>query len=144
MAMTRWDPYRELEDMSTRLSRIFGHDGEREQLRLTEWHPAVDIEEDDDAFHIKAELPAIEKKDVRVEVTNGVLTFAGERRREKEDKGKRFHRVERSYGSFQRSFTLPDNVDEDGVSAHFSDGVLDVTVPKTTKGKTEARTIDIQ
>lgn len=145
MAMTRWNPYRELEDMSTRASRVFGQDEEHDALEaFSEWAPAVDIEEDREAFHVKVELPAVDKDDLRVDVTNGVLTIAGERRRERGERDKRMHRVERCYGAFERAFTLPDGVDEDHVEASFEAGILDVMLPKLEQGGLSAHTIELR
>ena len=95
----------------------------------------MDISETDDEFVIKAEIPDISKEDVKVTVENGVLTFRGERKQEKEEKGKKFHRIERYYGCFCRSFSLPDNVDESKIDASFKDGMLELTIPKTEAKK---------
>ena len=142
MTLVRWDPFRELEDMSERLNRVFSRPTARqsgkETLTVADWVPTVDISESNDEYLIKAELPDIKKEDVKVTVEGGVLTLQGERRQEKEEKGKRFHRVERSYGSFVRSFTLPESVDEGGVKAEFKDGILNLHLPKTEKVKPKA------
>jgi len=98
---------------------------------LSKWSPAVDIVEDENQFVIKAELPEIKKEEVHVTVDNGVLTISGERKFEKEEKNKRYHRVERSYGSFTRSFSLPEGADPGKVRAEFKDGVLQVHVQKS-------------
>jgi HSP20 family protein len=146
MSIVRWDPFRELEDMSSRLNRLFGQsplsrstsDAGRDALMVFDWTPTVDIAETASEFHIKAELPEVKKEDVKVSVDHGVLRLEGERRQEKEEKGKKFHRVERSYGSFLRTFALPDNVDDTRVQAEFKDGVLNVRLPKTEKSKPKA------
>src|SRR4030095_10735521 len=108
MTLVRWDPFRELEDMSDRLNRMFARPALRssgkETMTVADWSPTVDISETDGEYLIKAELPEVKKEDVKVTVENGVLTLQGERRQEKEGTGRRFHRVERSYGSFVRSF----------------------------------------
>ncbi len=130
MALVRRDPWRDIEDMFDRYSRAAGWPrGGREGM--ADWAPSVDIEETDDAYVIKAELPEVRKDDVKVTVEDGVLTLRGERQQEKDEKGKKFHRVERMYGSFARSFTLPDNVDAGKISARFTDGVLSVQLPKS-------------
>ena len=103
----------------------------KETLTVADWIPTVDISETEGEYLIKAELPEVRKEDVKVTVENGVLTLQGERRQEKEEKGKRFHRVERSYGSFVRSFSLPESVDESAVKAEYKDGVLHVTLQKS-------------
>jgi HSP20 family protein len=102
-----------------------------EAFLTPEWSPKVDIVESAEAFTIKAELPEVNKEDIKVDIENGELRRAGERRQEKEEKGKKFHRIERSYGSFMRSFTLPDYVDEANIKASFADGMLKLWLPKT-------------
>lgn len=140
MNLTKWDPFRELEDMTTRLNRIFGHslvtkDKGGESINVAEWAPAVDVSETDNDYTIKAEIPEVKKEDVKVTLQDGQLTIQGERKQEKEEKGKRYHRIERSYGSFLRSFDLPVNVDEAKAKADFKDGVLTLTLPKSEKAK---------
>jgi len=143
MNVTRWDPFRELEEMSDRLNRVFGRssgrtDTGRELMRVSDWTPTVDICETDREYLIKMELPEVRKEDVKVTVEDGVLTIQGERRQEREEKGKKFHRVERSYGTFMRGFTVPDGVDEGRVSAEFKDGMLILHLPKSEKAKPKA------
>jgi len=143
MTLVRWDPFRELEDMSERLNRVFSsrpalRTNGKENLTVADWVPRVDISETENEYIIKAELPEVKKEDVKVTVEDGVLTIQGERRQEKEEKGKRFHRVERSYGSFVRSFTLPESVDNAGVKAEYKDGVLNLHLPKSEKVKPKA------
>jgi len=104
-------------------------------MTSSEWAPLVDIAEDDKAYLIKAEVPEVEKNDIKVTLERSILTISGERKAEKEEKGKRFHRIERSYGSFVRSFTLPDDADAEHVSADFKNGILNVRVQKTEKSK---------
>jgi len=132
--------------MSERLNRVFSRPSLRtsgkENLTVADWMPTVDISETEGEYLIKAELPEVRKEDVKVTVENGVLTLQGERRQEKEEKGKRFHRVERSYGSFVRSFTLPESVDESSVKAEYKDGVLNLHLPKSEKVKPKA--IDVK
>lgn len=149
MSLVRWDPFKELEDMSSRLNRIFAPSGVArsasagtDAIAVFDWAPSVDIAETAEEFQIKAELPEVKKEDVKVSVDGGVLRIAGERKQEKEEKGKKFHRVERSYGSFLRTFTLPDNVDDARVQADFKDGVLNVRLPKSEKAK--PKTIEVK
>ena len=107
--VTRWDPLKEMEALQNRLSGLFGRaharrgNGEQESITVAEWAPLVDITEDDKEYLIKAELPEVKKEDVKVAVENGVLTISGERKSEKEEKNKKYHRIERAYGSFERS-----------------------------------------
>ena len=109
-----------------------------EEFALTGWLPPVDIEENDKEYVVKAELPGIKKEEVKLKVEGGTLTLSGERKAENEDKDKKYHRLERSYGTFQRSFTLPEGTLPDKISAEFKDGVLLVHLPKDEKAKPKA------
>jgi len=111
-------------------------------MAAVEWSPLVDISEDDKEYLIKAELPEVKKEDVKVTAEEGRLTIMGERRFEKEEKGRKYHRVERAYGSFGRSFSLPDDADSAKVSAEFKDGVLTVHLVKDEKA--QPRQIDVK
>jgi HSP20 family protein len=149
MALIKWEPLRDIEDIFERYSRSMGAPFVRpsdlarssELLANGEWSPRVDISENENAFQIKAEVPGVCKDDVKVTLENGVLTLQGERRQEHEEKGLRFHRVERCYGNFIRSFTLPTNVDAQQLKAHFHDGLLEVDIPKTPE--TQATSVQI-
>jgi HSP20 family protein len=145
----RWDPFKELEEINERFNRVFGRlparrESGREAMTVADWAPTVDITEDDKEYLIKAEIPEVDKKDVKVTVQEGVLTIQGERKQEKEEKGKKFHRIERAYGSFVRSFTLPDEVAEDKLKAEFKDGMLLVHLPKTEKPKPKAIEVKVE
>ena len=137
----QWNPWKEMEELQSRLSSAFGggpsrlplRTGEDERIASAQWAPLVDILEDEKEYLIKAELPEVNKADLSVKVQDGVLTLSGERKFEREDKTRRYHRVERVYGSFYRSFTLPDDSDHSNVSAGFKDGVLLVHVAKCEK-----------
>ena len=138
-AIMRWDPFKEMEDLQNRLSMWSGRapvrkDG-RETITVAEWAPLVDVVEEDKEYLIKAELPEVKKEDVKVTVQDGVLTVTGERKFEKEENGRKYHRIERAYGSFARSFTLPEDADAEKVMAEFKDGVLKVHLPKSKKAK---------
>ena len=145
-ALMKWNPFRELEDIQNRLSSLFGRTPMRglgeEAMTVSEWTPLVDIVEDEKEYLIKAELPEVKKEDVKVTVENGVLTITGERKFEKEEKGKKYHRVERGYGSFMRSFTLPEGAAGDKVSAEFKEGVLKVHLAKSAEAK--PKSIDVK
>lgn len=142
-ALTRWNPFREMEDMQRRMSSLFDLSSFRrsnltndeESITVAEWAPLVDIAEDDKEYLIKVELPEIQKDDVKVTVESGTLTISGERKAEKEEKGRKFHRVERYYGRFERSFTIPDDTASDNVKAEFKDGVLRVHLAKSEKAR---------
>lgn len=134
------NPFREMEDIQNRLYQLLNlgqarPNGEQEAMTVSEWTPLVDIIEDDKEYVIKAELPEVNKGDVKVTVENGLLTISGERKFEKEEKGKRYHRVERAYGSFTRCFSLPDDTANDKVNAEFKDGVLIVHVAKSERAR---------
>ena len=107
-------------------------------LKLADWSPQVDIVEDEKEYLIKADLPEMRKDEIKVQVENGVLSVSGERKTEKEEKNKKFHRIERSYGHFERSFTVPEDADGAKVKAEFKDGVLQVHLPKTPVAKPKA------
>ncbi len=149
MSLVRWNPFSELEDMNNRLNRLFGRAAvgasardDNPAMTAFDWAPSVDVVETAEEFQIKAELPDVKKEDVKVSVDNGVLRIAGERKQEKEDKGKKYHRVERSYGSFMRTFSLPDNVDESQVRADYKDGMLCIRLPKAEKPR--AKSIEVK
>ncbi|MGD0061104.1 MAG: Hsp20/alpha crystallin family protein [Verrucomicrobiia bacterium] len=139
--ITRWNPLKDLEDLHTRLDSLFGRapmrrrEGEEEAMAVAQWAPLVDIIEDDKEYLIKVDLPEVKKDDVKVTVQEGVLVITGERKIEKEEKGKRYHRLERAYGSFARSFTLPADADASKVNAEFKDGVLKVHLAKSERAK---------
>jgi HSP20 family protein len=140
-ALTRWNQLKELEALRHGLGSMFSRspvhvpEGQEEQIAVPEWAPLVDISEDDKEYRIKAELPEVTKEDVKVTAQEGTLTIMGERKFEKEEKGRRFHRVERAFGSFGRSFSLPDDVNPAKVSAEFKDGMLTVHLMKDEKAK---------
>lgn len=147
MNLTRWNPMQEMEDMSARLNRFLGPAALRWPAveggeSFADWMPAMDVEESDTEYLIKADLPAMKKDDVRISVQDGVLAIEGERRQEKEEKGKKFHRIERSYGKFLRRMALPTDVDQQKVVADFKDGVLSVHMPKLPSAV--ARKLDVK
>jgi len=148
MNLVKWDPFRELEDVSNRLNRIFGQSLARSEsgqnmLAVADWAPSVDISETDSAYLIKGEIPGVKKEDVKVTIQDGMLTIQGERRQEKEEKGKKFHRIECSYGSFARSFRVPSDADESSVKAEFKDGMLNVTLAKSEKAKPKSINVSV-
>jgi HSP20 family protein len=131
----RFDPYRELTDTNHMFRNFFGNwpgftGGDTEKMTAFDWKPAVDISETPEAYVICAELPGAKREDVSLSVEDRLLTLRGERKVEKETNEKKFHRVERSYGSFTRSFRLPENVSEKNISASFNDGILEVKLMK--------------
>ena len=146
--LTRWNQLRQLEALQHGLGSRFtpspvqGQEAREEPLAVAEWAPLVDISEDDREYLIKAELPEVKREDVRVTAEEGTLTITGERKFEKEE-GKKYHRVERAYGSFVRNFSLPDDVSPAKVSAEFKDGVLTVHLAKTEKARPQEIEIKI-
>jgi len=142
--MTRWSPWKELEEMEKRLSTIFGRapvaasGDKKEAITVAEWSPLVDITEDDKEYLVKAELPEMKKEEIKINVHEDVLSISGERKYEKEEKGKKYHRVERAYGSFVRSFTLPEDADGSKINAEYKEGVLKIHLPKSEKAKPKA------
>ena len=148
MNVARWNPLRELEEMSERLNRFLGRkddrrSNDRELMTVADWAPSVDISETDEAFHIAVELPEVKKEDVRITVDNGILTLQGERTQEREEKDRKIHRIERSYGRFVRSFSLPGIVDDTKVRAEFKNGVLYLDLPKSEKAKPKAVEVQV-
>lgn len=141
--VTRWNPFRELEDVQRRMSSLLDWSPfrrgnltvEDENITVPEWAPLVDIAEDEKEYLIKVELPEVQKDDVRVTVESGTLTISGERKAEKEQKGRKFHRVERFYGRFERSFGIPEDAEAGDVKAEFKDGVLRVHLAKSEKAR---------
>lgn len=141
MNVTRWEPFREFDQMLREYSPFFGR-GMRRGARGMDWTPLADISETDKEYLIKADLPEVKKEDVRISLENGVITVAGERRREKELKEENEIRVESFYGTFSRSFALPDDIDPAGIQAESKDGVLRVRIPK--KVPTQRKPISIE
>jgi HSP20 family protein len=147
MSIVRWNPARELAtfptdvlSMQREINNMFDHfyrggavdDG---SLGTSLWTPAVDVAEQDGEFQVKIELPGVSKDDVKITMQDNILTIRGEKKQEKESKGSNYHRVERSYGSFQRSFTLPTSVKADKVEATYGDGILSIKLPKAEEAK---------
>ena len=139
MALIRWDPFRELNSLENQFTRIFGTNGRswpaREPSDTTTWSPNVDILEADNELVLKAELPGLSPEAVELHLEKNVLTIKGERRFESEDNKDSYHRIERAYGSFSRSFSLPTTIDETKIQADFKDGLLTVTLPKQEQVK---------
>jgi len=148
MNMTVWNPFKEMENMLERYTqatgRGLGTGSSDSELALAEWSPTVDIEESDDNYMIRADLPGVAKDDIDVHLENGVLSITGEKRVDKETgKGTKQHRTERFRGSFSRSFTLPATIDADKVNADYKDGVLTLAIPKVEAEKPKAIEIKV-
>jgi len=148
MSLVRWDPFADVDKFFNRMlpanlswPRMAFEDNGDKALR---WAPSADISETDKEYLIKAALPAVKKEDVKVTVDEGVITIKGERKQEKEEKNEKFHRTETVYGSFERSFALPDDVNADGITCESKDGVLTVHMPKTPAKKAQPKQINVQ
>ena len=146
-----WNQLREMEEATqNRFNRFLGGfpnrigTGETHSLTVADWSPEVDISEDDHGYLIKADLPEMKKEDVKVTVDHGILSVSGERKSEKEDQKRKFHRIERAFGNFRRSFTLPEDADSTKVTAEFRDGVLKVHLPTTAIERSKATQVKVQ
>lgn len=128
-------PWLELENMSDRLNRLFSDPGQRQVTRPSMWTPAVNVEETKEELKLTAELPGMDIDDIEIEVENNLLSLRGEKKEEEELENRKFHVWERTYGSFERSFTLPRTVKSGEISAHFRDGILHVQMPKAPEAK---------
>lgn len=145
MALKKWEPLQELDELFERSRRGFGLlPWRRDLLAELDWTPRVDIGEADGTYLIKAEIPGVKKEDVKVSIDNGVLTLQGERREEEESRGLQLHRVERFHGTFSRSFSLPPAVDPQQVKASFQDGVLTVTLAKRPGSEGTAQQVPVE
>ena len=153
--LVSWDPYREFRGLSERFNRFFNSTPSRrdEEMSLGSWLPPVDISEEKDRILLTAELPGFQADAIEIQMEGGVLTLRGERRFEEEKEGRTYHRVERSYGQFVRSFTLPNNVDRDRIHAEFREGLLEIELPKREEAKPrqikissgeEKKTVDVK
>jgi HSP20 family protein len=138
MALVRWDPGRELDSLQSDVNRLFdSFFGSRpgNGIRRQRWVPAMDLVEEDDSLVLRADLPGMSEDDVNIEVKDGVLTVTGERKAEEKKQGEGYYRVERAFGSFSRSLSIPEGIDPEQVSAQFDNGVLEVRIPKPAERK---------
>lgn len=145
MSLTKYDPFRELKSLQDEMNRLFMTSVPRgfgqEDMASGGWAPSVDIYESENEIVLEAELPGMKREDFEVSIENNVITLKGERSFEKKDERDNYHRVERAYGSFTRSFSLPRSVSADGTAADFKDGILRVSLPKKEEAK--ARKIEV-
>jgi HSP20 family protein len=144
--ITRWDPFREFSTLQDRMNRLFRDsysEGREESLSTGSFAPPVDVYEDEHSVTLKIEVPGIEEKDIDVRVENNTLTVHGERKFEKEEKEENFRRVERQYGSFTRSFTLPNTVDSENIEANYDKGVLKIRLAKKAEAKPKQIKINV-
>ena len=148
MAITRWRPFRDIVSIQDEMNRLFddffGRPLTRPEWTEAAWCPCVDVSENKDNVIINTEIPGMSKDDVKVSVQDNILTLSGEKRQEKEEKDANYHRMERSYGSFSRSFTLPTSVQPNKVKATYKDGILRITLPKTEEVKPKEIPISVE
>jgi len=144
MNIIRWEPFREVEEMLRQYSPLLARTGRRNAGEGSAWAPVADITETDKEYLIKAELPEVKKEDVSITLDDGVMTIAGERRHEQEHTAANEIRIESFYGTFSRSFSLPDNIDAEGIRAETKDGVLKVRIPKTQAAAPRAIAIEVK
>ena len=145
--IAHWNPFKEMDELQRHLNSLFTLDparsnGPSPDPAVGQWSPVVDVVEDEKQYVIKAELPEVQRGDVKVTVENGILSITGERKFEKEENGKKYHRIERAYGSFTRRFAVPEDADDAKVGAEFKDGVLTVRLEKSEKAR--PRSIDVK
>jgi HSP20 family protein len=146
MALIRWEPARELHSLQTEVNRLFGLFDPQAGVRaggVRSWVPAVDLVEEEGDYVLRADLPGVSEKDVKVELEDGVLEISGERSSEREERKEGYHRIERASGRFSRSLTLPEGVDPESIRAHFDNGVLEVRVPKPAERKPHRVAINV-
>ncbi|MDP2799986.1 MAG: Hsp20/alpha crystallin family protein [Deltaproteobacteria bacterium] len=148
MPIVKWEPFRDLLSLQERMNRLFeeslGRTEKREELIQGSWAPPVDIYETAEAIVIQAELPGLTHEDIRVEMKDNTLVLSGERRFQKDVKQENYHRIERSYGVFNRSFALPSTVEADKIKARFSNGILEIIVPKQEEAKPKQIKVNIE
>ncbi|MGH7362333.1 MAG: Hsp20/alpha crystallin family protein [Candidatus Methylomirabilales bacterium] len=148
MAIVRWDPFRDLISIQDRMNRLFeqtlARTREEEGIAASTWMPAVDIYETPDHVVMKAELPGLTREDIEINVRDNTLSLRGQRKFEKDVKEENYLRIERAYGSFQRSFTLPVTIQQDKIKAVFRDGVLELTLPKAEEARPQQIKIDVK
>ncbi len=148
MSLIRWEPFSDVDTLFRRLVQgSFPNAGRHalgDESRKLDWAPSADISETDKEYVIRAELPAVKKEDVQVTYDDGIITIKGERKQQKDDKSEKYHRMETFYGSFERSFSLPDNVSADAIRCESKDGILTVHIPKTETAKQKPKQIAVQ
>jgi HSP20 family protein len=149
MALTRWDPFRDMVTLQERMNRLFEDSMARskttdEEMAMGAWTPSVDIFETPEKVVLRADLPGVVEKEIDLRIENSMLTLRGERRFLKETKEEDYHRIERSYGSFSRSFQLPGTIDQEGIQATHKDGVLEVVLPKREETRPKHIKVDVK
>lgn len=150
MALVRWEPFQDLLAIQERMNRLFDETFQKtrsareEDLSAGLWAPPVDIYETEDKIVLKAELPEVDKKDVDIKVDDNTLTIQGERKFDKETKKENYHRIERAYGKFSRSFSLPNTIDKEKIKATYKDGILELIMPKKEETKPKQISVELK
>jgi len=149
MALARWDPFRDLVNLQERMNRLFEDSMARskmtdEEMAMGSWTPSVDIFETPERVVLRADLPGIEQSDIDVRIENNTLTLRGERKFQKETTEEDYHRIERSYGAFSRTFQLPGTIDQEQISAQHKDGVLEIVLPKREESRATTIKVDVK
>ena len=147
MKLAKWDPFHEVDELLERYTKPGDwpfRGGRNLMSRTSDWAPRVDISETDQKFIVRAEVPGVDRKDIKINIEDHVLSIRGESKQEKEEEKEQFQRVERFYGSFCRSFSLPDNVDEEKIEADFKNGLLTLAIPKTESSKPKAIEVKVK
>jgi len=148
MAVVKWDPFRDLLSIQGRMNRLFEQTLSRsrseEGIAASTWTPTVDIYETPETIVLKAELPGLSREDIEIQIRDNALTLKGERRFAKDAQQENYLRIERAYGAFQRSFTLPATIQQDKIRAVFRDGVLELTLPKAEEAKSKKIAIEVR
>ena len=150
MALVRWEPFQDLLAIQERMNRLFDETLQRTRSRDEEdisaglWAPPVDIYETENEIVLKAELPEIDQKDIEIKVEDSTLTIRGERKFEQETKKENYHRIERAYGKFSRSFSLPNTIDQEKIKASYKDGILKLVMPKREEKKPKQITVEVK
>lgn len=144
MTLVRWSPWRDIMSVQDEVNRLFdGLVRHREHSGAGEWVPAVDVSETENEFIVSADAPGLKAEDIKISVANNVLTLRGEKKNVREDKEENYHRVERCYGCFERTFSLPSGVDAENIRAKYRDGVLEVRLPKSKEAKPQEIKVEV-
>lgn len=145
MTIVRWAPFRDMLNIQDEMNRLFNtyfaKSSDKEEGMV--WHPFVDISESNNEITVTAEVPGMTKEDIKVSIQDNVLTLSGEKKQEKQGKGKNYHRIERAFGVFERSFSLPVSVQSDKVKAAYKDGILTITLPKSEEAKPKEISVSV-
>ena len=144
MLLTKFDPMKDFRDLEERMMTAFQMPSLNTLTNVNGWTPSVNTREDNSAYHIEVDLPGVKKEDIHVDCKDNVLTLSGERKTKSEVNEKDYHKVESFYGKFQRSFTLPDDVDADNIDANSKNGMLEIKIPKSKKTKKETKKIEVK